>query len=101
MTGEEVVKLELFDDADRKVSEMEMVVVKLFGAESDDVGRADGSKQLSKDQFDKEVKAGGGIPPLYNPMVWAALMEQSVRLKRLIHSMAINSVGLGWNPAPL
>jgi len=58
------------------------------------------SQQLPPALFDEAAKRGAIIRPPYDPRIWALLLEQSTRLKRLTDAMAINTVGLGWELVP-
>lgn len=83
------------------VAESELTIVKVFGGESS-VGLPDAAKsqQLPPNYFEQDIRAGKVIAPLYDPLVWAFLLEQSTRLSTLIRSMANNTVGLGWELVP-
>ena len=37
------------------------------------------------------------ISPLYDPLLWASLMEKNTRLSKLVRTYARNTVGLGWS----
>ena len=77
----------------------ERYIVKVLGAK-DDAGEGTGTKQLPLDHFEEMYKTGIILPTLYDPMVWAFLLEQNTRLKKLIEAMANNTVGLGWEIVP-
>jgi capsid portal protein len=84
------------------VADSELTIVKVFGGESD-VGLpgAAKSQQLPPNYFEQDIRAGKVIAPLYDPLVWAFLLEQSTRLATLVRSMANNTVGLGWELVPV
>jgi len=94
-TGTEATPFEV-----QKVAGDEALVLKVFG-QQDDAGAGTGTKQLPKDHFEKMVTAGQVITPLYDPMIWAFLLEQNTRLNTLVTKMAQNTVGLGWELVPI
>lgn len=60
-----------------------------------------GSQQLlSSDEFQELYDQGEAIEPLYDPLLWASLMEKNTRLAKLIRTYARNTVGLGWGIYP-
>lgn len=60
-----------------------------------------GSQQLLlEDEFSELYKENEVIEPLYNPLLWASLMEKNTRLAKLIRTYARNTVGLGWGIYP-
>ena len=69
--------------------EQMILKVSTYGIEKESV-------QLPPDAFDTAVKEGVIVKPLYDPLVWALLLEQNTRLRRTIESMALNTVGLGY-----
>ena len=79
------------------IRDMEDVILKVqsFG---EDIEKD--STQLPPDEFDTATIVDKIVKPLYDPLVWALLLEQNTRLKRLIDTMALNTVGLGWVLAP-
>jgi PBSX family phage portal protein len=79
--------------------ESEAMITKVFGV-NDQVLDNSGTKQLPMNMFEKESNAGLIIPPLYDPLTWAFTLEQSTRLNKLVRSMAVNTVGLGWKITP-
>jgi len=92
-----------------KVVDSQEVVVKVFGGGGIDghsqIGKMERfgarSKQLPPDHFEQDIRAGNVIAPLYDPAVWAFLLEQNTRLNKLVNSMACNTVGLGWKIVPV
>jgi PBSX family phage portal protein len=74
-------------------------IIKVLG-QGGEAGKGTESRQLPKDAFEKDVQDGNVYPPLYNPIVWAFLLEQNTRLKKLVEAMANNCVGLGWEIVP-
>jgi hypothetical protein len=87
------------------VADTELTVVKVFGGQDDDleISSPNGvakSKQMPPNLFEKDIRAGNVIAPLYDPLIWAFLLEQSTRLTTLVRSMANNTVGLGWELVP-
>jgi len=85
---------------ERVVNAEEGVVVKVLEFGGDTPARGS-SKQLLPDLFESVVQEGEVIRPLYDPLLWAMLLEQNVRLNRCIGAMALNTVGLGFELAPL
>lgn len=60
-----------------------------------------GSQQLMlDDEFSELYENDEVIEPLYNPLLWASLMEKNTRLAKLIRTYARNTVGLGWGIYP-
>lgn len=60
-----------------------------------------GSQQLIFDDEFVDMYANGEvIEPLYNPLLWASLMEKNTRLAKLVRTYARNTVGLGWGIYP-
>jgi PBSX family phage portal protein len=60
-----------------------------------------GSQQLLLDDPFKDMyESNEVIEPLYNPLLWASLMEKNTRLAKLIRTYARNTVGLGWGIYP-
>lgn len=96
---ERLLPSDLFSDPThrKEVEDQEAHIVKVLGGGD---SRGTGTKQLPKDHFAREVQAGNVIPPLYDPMVWAYLLEQHTRYRRLVTSMATNTVGLGFEIIP-
>jgi len=81
----------------RVVNQEEGVVVKVLEFGGDDALPDRGeSKQLTPDVFEVVIKDGQAIRPLYDPLLWATLLEQDVRLFRCVTAMALNTVGSGW-----
>jgi len=81
----------------RKIlSEDEELILKVgtYGLEKE-------SAQLPPDAFDTAAIEGVIVKPLYDPLIWALLLEQNTRLKRTIESMALNTVGLGYLLTPV
>jgi PBSX family phage portal protein len=72
-------------------------IIKSFVIKSEE----NGSKQLIHDEEFSELYSNGeAIEPLYNPLLWASLMEKNTRLAKLIRTYARNTVGLGWGIYP-
>lgn len=84
----------------RVINEEEGVVVKVLEFGGDTPARGS-SKQLLPDLFESVIQEGEVIRPLYDPLLWAMLLEQNVRLNRCIGAMALNTVGLGFELAAL
>jgi len=84
---------------ERVINEEEGVVVKVL--EFGNRGDPGKSKQLTPDLFEQVVADGEVVRPLYDPLLWAMLLEQNVRLDRCVTVMALNTVGLGFELAPL
>jgi capsid portal protein len=59
------------------------------------------SKQLDPTLFDMCEQVGIIMQPLYNPLLWASLLEQNTRLNRCIGAMSLNTVGLGYEFVPI
>lgn len=80
-------------------AEKESYIVKVLGGRAD-AGPGSESQQLGDDVFADLQAAGEVLQPLYDPMVWSFLLEQNTRLKKLVESMAHNTVGLGYEIVP-
>lgn len=82
---------------DLEVEEAEAIVKALL------VGGAEGAPGESRQVLEDPFADMGDeiIEPPTNPLVWATAMERNTRLHRAIHTYARNTVGLGWEIAPL
>ena len=84
---------------DKVSTETEEVLMKaiLFGS-----GRTNEESAYSKQlPPDRRHEFGEVHLPLFDPTLWARMMEMNTRLSRSIRSYARNTVGLGWAVEPL
>lgn len=84
----------------RAINQDEEVVFKVmqFANASAEGGK---SKQMNPDVFETMIADGEVIRPLYDPLLWSMLLEQNTRLNRCVWAMSLNTVGLGFELAPL
>lgn len=97
MSEEEVILSEGTDEVEKMQNYTDEEIVKTFILKSSEKG----SQQiLLENDFDPLYESNEVIEPLYDPLLWATLMEKNTRLAKLIRTYARNTVGLGWGIYP-